>query len=361
MRTPQEKRSYFVLGHELAAAKRVEEERLASGKGGVSPLTAEMRYDPCFNEEYFLDLAPLPLDAKLEDLCNRYAESSPSERSVLRSSMSMEDFYTLWAFSGRCAALALRENRQERLWVGLRAIAAIELDRVDFRDVSIALNKLYYVASKLGVDPGKEFPAVVSFAEPKTGDYILGFIESPARTKGPDSMCLATVQTKKGPALVHRGVAPYAPTLPLDAIAVEIGGLIHLDKYCPRISLATKLPPVWLRSVDDDALAEVLRTLRAGVNIDGTLRPNESADAKYQHFVIFLVETTKHEDADTLLRLALAKIARPSEIAMLGVRAGRVFCLVVARSATMGKKSYETCESLVRFSDGLRTILSKYQ
>jgi len=361
MGTSQGKPRYLVLGQQLAAAKKAEEQRVASGTAGVSPLSPDMRYGPCSGEQFFLDLVPLPLDAKLNDLCQRYAESGPSERSLIRSSLSLDDFYTLWTFSGRSAALALRENQPQRVAIGLTATAAIELDRIDFRDVSLALNKLYYVASKIGKNPEKHFRAAALLAEPKISDFILKFIESPARAKGLDSMCLATVQTKKGPSLIRREVSPYAPTLRMEAAAVDIAELIHSDKYCPEISLATMLPPVWLRSVDDNALGEVLRTVLAGANIRGTLRPGESPDARYQHFVIFLVEAAKLSDADTLSRLTEAKIACPGDIALLGINAGRLFCLVVARSATMGKKSYETRGSLARFSDGLHAILSKYQ
>jgi len=327
----------------------------------ISPLSPDMRYDEYSREQYLLDLAPLPADAKINDFCQRFAESSSSERSSIRSSLSQGDLYTLITFSRRSAALARRQHAANRVAMGITAMAAMQLDRVDPRDVSSTLSLLYFVANGIGEDAKKQFRAAAMLAEPKSSERILQFLESPARTEGIDRMCLATVQTKEGPSVIHRGIKPYAPTIRLDSVAVEIAELIHLDKYLPQISLAIDLPRIWLQSVDDRALFDVLQRVRAGVTIEGTLRPDVSPDPRHQAFVIFLVEAANVSDTDTLLRLAKAKRANPNDVAILGVSASRLFCLVIARSSTRGKESYETCKSLTRFANGLQAILSKHK
>jgi hypothetical protein len=361
MGTPHEKPGDVVLVQQMAADLQPETRRVADGNAGESPLPREMHYNEYSGEQYLLDLAPLPLDAKLNEFCQRFIESGPFERSLIRSSLNQNDFYTLMTFTGRSAALALRQHAAQRVANGLVAMAAMKLDCVDPRDVSSALGLLYFVANGIGEDAEKHFRAAAMLAEPRSSERILSFIESPARAKGINSMCLAIVQTKEGPSVIRREIKPYTPTVPMDSVAVEIAELIHLDKYLPQISLASGLPPIWLRCIDDRALFDVLQAVRAGATIQGTLRPNESPDPRDQLFVIFLVEAASPSDAKTLLKLVEAKIASPSDIAILGIGAGSLFCLVVARSVVKGKESYETCGSLTRFANGLQAILSNYQ
>ena len=360
MGTSHEKPDDVVLGQQLAADLQPEAKRVANGTARISPLSRETHYDGYSSEQYLLDLAPSPLDSRLNEFCQHFIKSDPLERSSIRSSLSQSDYYTLMTFSRRSAALALRQHAAQRVAIGLAAMAVMKLDCVDPRDVSSALGLLYYVAKGIEEDAEKHFRAAATFAEPRSSERILNFIESPARAKGVNSMCLAIVQTKEGLSVVHREIQPYIPTVPIDSIAVEIAELIHLDKYLPQISLASSLPPIWLRSVDDKALFDVLHTVRAGATIRGTLHQSESPDPRDQLFVIFLVETASTSDAKTLLNLAEAKIARPSDIAILGVGADSLFCLVVAGSSVMGKESYETCGSLMRFRNGLQAILSNY-
>jgi hypothetical protein len=73
-----------------------------------------------------------------------------------------------------------------------------------------------------------------------------------------------------------------------------------------------------------------------------------------------LVELADAPSAATLLRIAEAKSAIPSDIALLGVGAGVLFCLIVARSFVEGVAPVETSQSLRRFEPRVSQIVRDY-
>ena len=94
----------------------------------------------------FLNPTPLALDSELAELCRRTALIEPSARARVRQSISMDEFYTLLAFSRRMALFALRERSVGRLRDGLNAIALIDLARIDYRDIPMAVALLRHAA-----------------------------------------------------------------------------------------------------------------------------------------------------------------------------------------------------------------------
>jgi hypothetical protein len=56
----------------------------------------------------------------------------------------------------------------------------------------------------------------------------------------------------------------------------------------------------------------------------------------------------------------ISKKKKPSDYCMLGLTKGRLFCLVIARAFVTGVESFETPESLTRFSKGTVEILIRH-
>src|SRR6516162_8344592 len=102
---------------------------MAEGSIQSSTIGPDMRYDFYAGEMELID--PLPLDNKLTEICRRFTGSDATTRAITRTSVSMEDFYTLFTFARRSAVFALRDNQSSHIIDGLTAIAVIELKRVD--------------------------------------------------------------------------------------------------------------------------------------------------------------------------------------------------------------------------------------
>ncbi len=73
----------------------------------------------------------------------------------------------------------------------------------------------------------------------------------------------------------------------------------------------------------------------------------------------FLLELDDEAPAESLLAIARTASAIPSDIALLGVRDGRLFLLLVARSFVQGVPPVETSESLQRFGPRVAEVLHR--
>lgn len=89
------------------------------------------------------------------------------------------------------------------------------------------------------------------------------------------------------------------------------------------------------------------------------LRPEESLEGNPQILTIFLAELNDEFASNALLTLAQQKQARPNYFAMFGLKAGRLFCLVVGRSTMAGKASFETQSTIQRFSTSIAHVSSQ--
>jgi hypothetical protein len=191
-------------------------------------------------------------------------------------------------------------------------------------------------------------------------ELIIGFIKRPPEKKDLRSAWgYEEVETEEGIGFIEWMGEEYNPTYDLKKIALEISDFIATDKYQPRsVTIATGLPEVWLKSVDDDALDRALKTVRGAASISADLRPEAHPEHASQMFTVFLVEVADESAAQTLIDISKKK--KTSNYCMLGLAKGRLFCLVIARSFVAGVKSFETPESLTRFSKGTVEILIRH-
>lgn len=346
-----------VLGQQFAAAREADKRHRAQHADLVSPLGPNARYGPGVDAGDFVNLTPCQADAELAEFCDRFAHADDAERGQLRDSLSMDDFYTLLSFSKRCCVLARRDNGIAHLAHASAAIAALDAQRLDPRDVLVALAFLRDAALALNHSPEDVFQAAIRIAQPAVADLLRSFLRRPAAIANLRAMGYTTIQTSAGPTPIASGFDAYAPTVALGQIALELCELLRGDKYSVTPTLARTLPAVWLRSVDDETLKRLLGTVRAGASIQGTLRAGESPDHLYQMILLFVVELPNATDVEQLLGIAHAKIPTLKDIAMEGFVSGRIFCLLIARSVMQGKAAYETRESIKRFVPGIEQIL----
>src|SRR6185312_3596216 len=165
----------IILGQQLAAARKVEAERLARGDSVPSPLTSNDRYDARRGDLDLYDPVPLPLDDRLRALCHEYASRDDVNRSATRRSLSMDDFYTLLTFSRRAAVLGLRRRDPDWLFDGLTACAMIEIARIDWRDAPGPAGLIWAMFDLIGVDAVPSFMAAAALAAPEIAELLTSF------------------------------------------------------------------------------------------------------------------------------------------------------------------------------------------
>ena len=318
-----------------------------------------MRYDRGAGN--LADPVPRPIDTALRTVCRKYAAARPEQRAKFTAASISDDPYTPWQFAQRCAVFALRERRLDFVVDGLTAVAMLDARQIDPRDRSLPLPLLEYAARVLGAAPAPLFAAAAELAQPEMRDVIVAFLQRPERDLG-DSL-FAAVETPSGPGFVRMSIEPYDPTGPLGRIALALADAIGSDGYeRGDVTLADQMPRIWLAGVDDAALSRALRTVRAGATVHAALRPGDAANlgVESRGVIVFLLELADESSAAALVRIAEAKSAIPSDIALLGVAAGRLFCLIVARSFVQRVAPVETPQSLRRFEPRVSAILRDY-
>jgi hypothetical protein len=360
-----EPKNVYIIGEHLARAAEAVRQWKSRGDMAKSPMP-DGKYD--LRDGNLINPVPGALDSQLRQLCQSFANSDAEPRAQIRASISMREFGTLLAFSSRAAVFGIRERNAGWLVDGLTALSMIELDRVDFRDVLTSVSLLHHSAVRIGQDATQLLRAAAVLSDPKTAELINGFISRPPEYKVlRDKWGYDEVETKDGIGFIGWGFSDYNPTYDLKKIALDLAALIAADKYQPYAQVATKLPDVWLKTKDSSSLDKSLQAVRGGATISGHLRPNEHPEPENQQFAIFLVEVAEESAAQTLLDLSTKKkttgnrmLGLAADYYMLGLAEGKLFCLIVARSVVLGKKSFETSDSLARFSTGIAGILHLY-
>lgn len=348
----------IVLGGELAAARQAERRRRSKALLAKSPMP-DLEYDFERGELSLLKPVLHPLDRRLASLCKRFAKSSEEKRAAMRAAISKEEFYTLLAFAHRAAVFAIREQRAAWAVDGLTAVTMIEAERVDWRDILVALGLLHHAATRAGLAADRVFVDLSTLAEPGTAELMQGFRERPRGDKNLASWGFEEVETDAGIGLIQGGFGRCKPTYDLIAIAVEMADCFTADRYRPSsIDCGDIMQRVWLASRDDRALNRALDAIRAGISIEAELRRTKGVKASSQHFLAYLMEMKTEAAAQQLLEIARKK--KPTGFSKVELAAGRLFCLIVARSWWEGVKAYETHQSLARFSEPIGDILRRH-
>ncbi|HST63207.1 MAG TPA: hypothetical protein VLK84_31140 [Longimicrobium sp.] len=344
-------------GAEMARAEAAEVRR-TSAEPGTSPMPAG-EYDASLGHHDLTDPARIPLDAALAQLGRRYAASGADERAALRGAIGMEELYRLLAFARRAAVFAIREGDAGGVRDALAAVAMIEAERVDFRDVLMAVALLHHAAGRVGEDGDALLREAATLAEPGTAALLARFADrAPAEKHVRTAFGYAEVRSAGGAGFVGWGFRPYAPVHDLGSIASDLAALLAADHYLPSVMLADNLPDHWLQP-GGTALADALAAVRAGASVSGYLRPEVHPEHEAQQLTVFLVETVDEGAARTLLELA--ENGAPRDHVLVAAAEGPLFCLVIARSFVDGVEAYETQENLARFTPRIAGILRRHR
>jgi hypothetical protein len=346
-----------VLGAELARARAAE---LAHRQraDGPSPL-ADVRYDRERGEFSLAELAASPVDDLVGSFVEQAVIRDPAGRRRIMSALTMDDFYTLLTFARRCVVLTLREGHAAAARAGLNGLSLIDLQRVDWRDVTVAAALLSYAVGRTGSDARPLFRAAASAAGPQMAPILSRFADEPVSSLRAWGM--REIVAADGAGLADDDGESYAPTVDLRSISRAIAGLVETDVWkIDQATTGSAVAQAWLRKADDsaEAAAAALQRILACLSMNGRMADEASSIIPTQYLLIYVLEAATDADARTI-----AEAAGPGQsdgFAALSVHNGPLLVIMIARSVRAGVASYEHDRSLARFAGGLSTILADH-
>jgi hypothetical protein len=330
----------------MAAAIDVERRRQAADHGR-SPIEG-VHYDGAAGEFDLFRYVESSTDQDLRAVVENAWASTDEAVALTRSALTQDDMYTLLSFARRCALAALRERSSVKVVSGLHALVLVEAERIDWRDAAVAAGLLAYAGDRLGVKVRTLVAEAARRAVPPMAEILVRHAKTPK--KGLLVGGYREVRTSQGVGLTSDYGERYEPSSDLLARAERVIQLIESDRYRVHdLTTGTDLPAVWLPA----AGATVLRAreaLRACVTISA--RPESGAHGMpEQMFSVFLAEARNSGDAATIASAAVPKPG--SESALLGVAAGPLCAVLVARSVVVGVEPIEDMQSVARFREPL--------
>jgi hypothetical protein len=228
-----------------------------------------------------------------------------------------DDCYTLLTFARRSVLGVMRGEEEASLDEARAALAAVDEEKIDFRDVVVTGQLVDWAAA----------PRSASGA----GMWI-------------------PIETPDGPALAMDTVFDYRPGRALVAIAFRMQDALEEDRYrVTGLTASEGVPDVWLSG---DAADEVRQL--GGLTVEARLLPEAHPRADDQQMSVFLVQAASEEDAG---RLAYAAVSR-DWFQTLGLAHGRIACVTVARSFVEGTPAFEGAGALERFRDPFTRALT---
>ena len=325
--TPQVDDDVVVLGVEFARAVEADQtwrSRLDDDAG--SPIGAA--YDFWRGEVDLLRFVASDLDDRITDLVNDFSEASPSAAPELRDRLGLDDCYTLLVFARRAAVRALRAQDPDWAMIGLTAIAMVEPERVDRRDILQPIGLLSYVLTYLGADTHDTLGDVASLADPEVGGYLR------AALSGDEDLSewgYRLVHTQAGIGMAETSYDADDASVDLLAVGLAIAEAIDADRYrTSSLKLGSHMPGVWIWADEEHAeRVSNLDRVRAGLTIDARLRPDACPDAEWSAVHSVHLGSCRPGRCEGSLRLG-QRITRPRESCGIwhskrpvGLRAGR--------------------------------------
>ncbi len=346
-----------VIGREQAAALLAEQRHQQAREGGPSSPLEGVGYDLWAGHHDLLRFADAAADETVRALVSRYGGTDADERAGIRAALTMDDFYTLCAFARRCAVRALRARDAQLAADAVTAMALIDRERIDWRDILWTLGLATHALRSLTADADSVLRRARDMAEPEVQELLERFIEASDEDAELANWGYMEVESPAGPGFVGRGLADYAPTYDLIDLASRIADVIESDTYrVSSISAGEELPAVWLPGAAAAESEPLVEACRGCVTLHAVLDPDAHPSSDAQGFYVFVVETRDAADARRLHDWA-ATTAGSSHHA-LRVRRGPLLCLVVARSQVVGVEPFETDRTMARFLAPLDAIVA---
>jgi hypothetical protein len=342
----------FEIGIQMAQASAAQR-RHEETHGAQSSALADLRYSSV--ESRLWRWVDSPVDSRIAPVVTEFAVLSEEERKSVRDSMSMDDFYTLLAFARRRALAVLRGSVAEKIEPAFVAIAMIDIERVDWRDLLMAHSLVCYAGERIGEPVAELVRRTVKLAGPKTVEALMG--QQTMRIDLAEACGYREVRTSEGVALFDTGYERFSPQADLGSIAFESAVALEKSNYeIESISLATDLPLTWLDGREGSAIGSMARNLSGCVVIHGVPCADPAPSTSRQMLLIFLGEAASESDAREIAAAAIN--ASSSQRTELGLASGRLCAVIIQSSWMADTPSMENEESLERLRGVIEPLLN---
>jgi hypothetical protein len=313
------------------------------------------RYDFERGDYSLISVSPLPLDNQLRKLVRSFRTWDTGKRQEVQQALSKKEILTLLLFVKRSAILAVNENSAERCEDGLLALSMIEVNHVDYRDVSAPVDLMSYAMAEIGADRKTLLDQAVSLATPRMMITLL----HAGRTLKISDLCYTEVRTEDGRlGLIPSGLAMYNPTLDMTKLALKIAAAVQSGKYVADLRIREKTPSIWFAKEFRSGAEKLLKQALAGFVIHGTLRKKHNLDASSQLFIQWVVEMPSESEAATLVEYIGGGENLEGRFS-IGVNSGRLFSLLVGGSFQQDVPPFESQDSLAKLAEATKKLLAE--
>jgi hypothetical protein len=345
-----------ILGQQLADALAREDQHRASWKGPRSPLEG-IQYDWSAGEGDLLRLRPARADAQLDRFLDDRRTGPPKSIEEFRGALTTDDFYTLITYARRAVVQSLRREPRLILQRAVAALALIDPERVDSRDLSWAAALCSWGARRAAIAPEDVLQiarlignqaAIVTLRQLidehiDLADWGFGEVETPGGRGLADTS----------------GLFGFHPTVDLLSAALRLAEMVEADRYAAAtISIGDNLPPVWFGATRAGLRDELSRTV-ATVSVRSQPRAEYCPDPSTQMLLVYLSECASTRDAEALA--SAARHAAGQTHQAVTAREGRLLAVMIARSVVIGTEHLETAEELARFAAPLNSLLVRLE
>ncbi|QEC69500.1 hypothetical protein FRZ67_20155 [Panacibacter ginsenosidivorans] len=353
----KKKSNTVVLGKELAEATQREKQRIEKGNYSPSPLP-DFDYSKWPDEQSLINPIRNELDNILVALTGEFELADESRKEELRTSINQDNIYTLLEFIRRTILFGVRSQDATDIQNGVIAIAMIEAERCDYRDVLVALSFLFFGIHQLNLNETMLFDKAKQLAQGKTKQLIEQFQQRPTGSKTTEAFGYTAIQTSHGISFIRTNTARYNPEKNLINILFDFEDVLAKDKYWKKeITLEGNISPYWVSAEGDKQMEGLLFNSTGCVSLKANLKTEYHPKADLQRLYIYLAE---YNDVESLKALMYKANARTSEgIVRLCFIEGKILCLVIQRAIMVGVKEFETSESLCRFENLLRELIKQ--
>lgn len=341
----------FVLGGELAAAIRAEESHVPPGP---SPI-ADVDYPGEASDLWrWIDC---PQDDMLSAFVGSYAAADEQAQARIRASLTMDDLYTVLLFASRRALAAIRTGDPGAVVDAFDAVSAIDIERVDWRDVGVAATFAAYSASYAAIAPGTAAAGAIGRADEPVAEIMAEVVDQD-ETDLAEECGYRVVITAGGPVLFEDDGEPYEPERDLVPITIGIAEAIEQDGTyeVSGVSVGHELPGIWVGADSDQRVAAAIENLTGCASIDAEPVTDETSGLGGHFLVLFVAEAATAQDAAVIAEAANRSI--PGRSVVIGFAVERLCVVGVAASSGSGAPSFESADSMARFRPAITALLA---
>lgn len=346
------------LGEEMADATEMEKKRVEAGSSLPSPLP-DFGYSKWKDEQSLIDPVENELDLKTIQLCTAFKTSNAEKRKEIVNSLSQDNIYTLIEFTKRATIFGIRRKDQSYIKNGFLAIAMIDADRCDHRDVFVTFGFLGYGLEKLNIAQNSIVQEILVLADGKTKELTEGFFERSDNNRSIEKIAGYTaIETSKGISFIRTEYEKYNPKHNLAKILFDISDYVYHDKYQKgNLAIGESIPLVWLDAEKDERVEEALSGTNGTAKLSAELRDGLSPKSDMQMLLIFLTEFNDAKSQQIILE-QLAKTSATTFKRISFVQ-DNVLCIIVQKATMDGLEDFESQESLKRFEKPIRALIQK--